>query len=157
VAACAPAEAGAADHSGGTTRRQTGAHHSFTFVAQGVGMRRALCLVGLLLLLGGCADPTLMATVAVGVTAGSVAVIQRTPFDAVYSLATGRDCSAVRLDQGMTYCRPMELPPEQVPYCTRSLGVVDCWTSPAGQPRQVGDGPSTLTPAQEADRTRRWP
>jgi hypothetical protein len=118
-------------------------------------MRSAMCV---LLLLGGCqADPVTLTAVVVGATAGSVAVIQRTPIDALWSLVTGRDCSAVRLDQGKSYCRPVEPPPAPRPYCTRSLGVADCWASPAGQPRELGDGPSTLTPAQEANRTRSWP
>jgi hypothetical protein len=118
-------------------------------------MRCALCL---LILLCGCgADPTVLAGTTVGVMAGSVAVIGRTPFDALWSLATGRDCSVVHLDQGKTYCRLPEPPPEAQPYCTRSLGVVDCWADPAGHPAAVAAGPDTLTPAQEADRTRRWP
>ena len=94
------------------------------------------------------------------VTVGSIATIHRTPIDAVVSLVTGKDCSAVRLEQGKTYCRPMEPKPETPPYCTRSLGVVDCWTDPATMvdlPPQVADGPSALTPEQEANRTRRWP
>ena len=42
----------------------------------------------------------------------SVAMIQRTPADALYSSWwTGRDCSVVRLDQGKTYCRPSEPEP----------------------------------------------
>jgi hypothetical protein len=118
-------------------------------------MRYLLCA---LVLLGGCgADPVTLTSVMVGATAGSVAVIQRTPVDAVYSLVTGKDCSAVRLDQGKSYCRPMEPPPPAQPYCTRSLGVADCWADPAGEPPQQADGPSALTPAQEANRTRRWP
>jgi hypothetical protein len=118
-------------------------------------MRYALCL---LLLLAGCGvDPLTLTAVTVGTTAGSVAVIHRTPLDALWSLASGRDCSAVRLDQGKSYCRPPELPPAPVPYCTRSLGVADCWADPDGHPPALGDGPDTLTPAQEADRTRRWP
>ena len=114
-------------------------------------------LLMLPLLLGGCD----VATESVAaVTVGSVAAIGRTPVDAVYSLVTGKDCSAVRLDQGKTYCRPIEPPPEAPPYCTRSLGVVDCWKDPAAVPNlgpDVADGPHTLTPAQEADRTRTWP
>lgn len=118
-------------------------------------MRRALCL---LMLLGGCqADPVTLTAAVVGTTAGSVAVIQRTPFDAIYSLFTGKDCSLVRLDEGKTYCRAIEPEPEPRPYCTRSLGVADCWADPRGQPPALGDGPSTLTPAQEANRTRTWP
>jgi len=111
-----------------------------------------------MLALGGCgADPVMLTSVAVGTTAGSVAVIQRTPIDAAYSLVTGKDCSVVRLDQGLSYCRPIESPPALPPYCTRSLGVTDCWIDPAGQPPQQADGPVGLTPAQEANRTRRWP
>jgi hypothetical protein len=117
-------------------------------------MRWLLCL---LVLLAGCGDPLTMATVTVGTVAGSVAVIGRTPIDAVWSLASGRDCSAVRLEQGKGYCRPVEDVPAAQPYCTRSLGVADCWTDPTGRPAALEDGPATLTPAQEADRTRRWP
>jgi hypothetical protein len=121
-------------------------------------MRQLVCLLVLGVLLGGCgADPVTMTAVTVGTVAGTVAVIGRTPADAVVSLAKGKDCSAVRLEQGKTYCKEVEPPPPAQPYCTRSLGVVDCWASPVGQPPQVGDGPNTLTPAQEANRTRGWP
>lgn len=102
----------------------------------------------------------LAATVGAAATIGSVAAIQRTPVDAIYSWWTGRDCSVVRLDQGTTYCRPVEPKPEPPPYCTRSLGTVDCWQNPdtvPGHPRGVADGPSVLTPAQESDRMRTWP
>jgi hypothetical protein len=115
-----------------------------------------LLLLLLLLLLPGC-DPTGLG-VAAGVTAGSVAVIGRTPVDAVVSLAAGRDCSVVRLDRGLSYCAAPEAAPAPQPYCTRSLGRVDCWTRPplAVPPqRGVADGPSALTPEQEANR-RRW-
>jgi hypothetical protein len=114
-----------------------------------------------LLPLAGCGwSDQSIATAAVGDSAASVATIQRTPLDAVYSLVTGKDCSLVRLGQGKTYCRPVEPPPEAPPFCTRSLGVVDCWQDAAslpGRPRGVADGPATLTPEQEANRVRRWP
>lgn len=112
----------------------------------------------LLLALGAC-DTTGLGVLA-GVNVASVAVIGRTPVDAVVSVATGRDCSAVRLDRGESYCRGQEAPPVPSAYCTRSIGAVDCWTSPPlalPYPRGVADGPAGLTPAQEADRTRRWP
>ncbi len=115
----------------------------------------------MLLLLAGCgATPEQALTGVAALGVGSIAVIQRSPFDAAYSVITGKDCSVVRLDQGKSYCRPVEPPPETPPYCTRSLGVADCWQDPASlpdHPPALGDGPSTLTPAQEADRTRRWP
>jgi len=94
------------------------------------------------------------------VTVGSVATIHRTPVDAVVSLVTGKDCSVVRLDENKTYCRPTAPPPDVPPYCTRSLGVVDCWKDPSAMsdlPPEVADGPRALTPEQDADRTRRWP
>jgi hypothetical protein len=118
-------------------------------------------LLWMTLLLAGCGATPEQALTGVGALGvGSIAVMQRSPVDAIYSLITGKDCSVVRLEQGKSYCRPTEPPPEAPPYCTRSLGVVDCWKDPASlpdHPRQVGDGPQTLTPAQEADRTRRWP
>lgn len=119
-------------------------------------MRRR-CLL-LLLLLAGCqASPVQLTSVVGGVTVGSIAVLHRSPADAVWSLMTGRDCSVVRLDQGKSWCRPVEPAPQPPPYCTRSLGTVDCWIDPKGKPPQVADGPSRLTPAQEANRTRTWP
>jgi hypothetical protein len=122
---------------------------------------RAELLAVVALILGGCgATPEQVATGVVGVTVGSVAVIGRTPADALYSLLTGKDCSVVRLDQGKTYCKPAEPPPVPPEFCTRSLGVVDCWQDPAALPDRaqgVAEGPSTLTPAQEVNRTHRWP
>jgi hypothetical protein len=133
------------------------ANHRFTQLAQDVGMR---CLVLLLLLAacGGTPEQILTGVGALGV--GSIVVIGRTPFDAVYSTLSGRDCSIVRMEQGKSYCRPIEPPPEPPPFCTRSLGMADCWRDPASlpdHPRELSDGPRGLTPEQEADRTRRWP
>jgi hypothetical protein len=119
-------------------------------------MRRPLLLLPLLLL-AACDPASLGITAAVGV--GSVAAIGRTPVDAVVSLAKGRDCSVARLDRGLGYCKPEEAPPAPPPYCTRSLGRVDCWREPPlafPMQRGVADGPVALTEAQEAHRTRRW-
>jgi hypothetical protein len=134
------------------------ANHWFTERAQTGAMR---CLMILLLLLAGCGGTPEQLLTGAGVLAvGSIAVIGRSPLDAAYSTLTGKDCSIVRLDQGKSYCRPIEPPPEPPPYCTRTLGMADCWRDPAtlpDHPRELGDGPRVLTPAQEADRTRRWP
>jgi hypothetical protein len=115
----------------------------------------------ILLLLAGCGGTPAEVLTGVGALGvGSIVVIGRTPFDAVYSVVSGRDCSVVRFDQGKSYCRPIEPPPEPPPFCTRTLGMADCWRDPASlpdHPSALGDGPRTLTPAQEADRTRRWP
>jgi hypothetical protein len=120
----------------------------------------ALMLLLLPLALAACQGATygvLGASVAEG---ASVAVFGRGIIDIAYSLASGRDCSLARLEQRKTYCRPEEAPPSPPPYCTRSLGVVDCWANPAAlttHPPAVADGPSTLTAEQERHRTARWP
>jgi hypothetical protein len=109
----------------------------------------------------GCGmSDNLVAIVGVGANVASIAAIQRSPADAVYSWWTGRDCSVVRLDEGKTYCRPVEPEPEPPVFCTRSLGSVDCWRDPAsmaGHPQGVADGPAGLTAEQERNRTRTWP
>ena len=87
----------------------------------------------------------------------SLTTIGRTLPDAVVSAVTGRDCSIVRLDRGETrYCEPDPVPPAAAGYCTRSLGSVDCWTTPPPgmpPPRQVADAPPL--PPQPAPE--RWP
>ncbi len=114
-----------------------------------------------LLLLAGCgATPEQALTGAAVLGIGSIAIIGRSPADALISVVSGKDCSIVRLDQGKSYCRPMEPPPEPQPFCSRSLAIADCWIDPASlpdHPTQLGDGPHVLTPEQEANRTRRWP
>jgi hypothetical protein len=124
-------------------------------------MHRALPVLLLMFPLGGCeywAEPPLIGTAA---NAASVAVFGRAVGDLVVSGASGRDCSVVRLEQGKSYCAPVQPPPVPPPLCTRSLGVVDCWSNPEAlngpAVHGVADGPSTLTPAQETDRTARWP
>ena len=110
--------------------------------------------------LGGCAP----FNAALGALAGVDAVVAVPVFgrgvgDLAYSAISGRDCSIVRLEQGRTYCAPREGEPPPEVFCTRSLGVVDCWADPAalpGHPAPVADRPN-LTPEQEADRVARWP
>jgi hypothetical protein len=92
--------------------------------------------------------------------AASMVVFQRAIADLVVSGVTGKDCSVVRLEQGKRYSRPQEAELPRPPFGTRSLGVVDCWADPGAlfdHPHEAADGPRSLTPAQEADRTKRWP
>ena len=122
---------------------------------------RSLC--ALLLLLAGCngvqaPGAPLLAIPAV-IEGASLVTLQRGVGDTVVSLVTGQDCSYVRLAKGQTYCASDPPPPVQ-PICTRSLGKVDCWTTPpvATPPyRNVRDGPYELTAEQERNRTSRWP
>jgi hypothetical protein len=118
-------------------------------------MRRTLPFL-CLFLLAGCVEPT---GAFIGASAASVAVFGRSVPDLAVSGITGKDCSVVRLDEGKSYCAPPEPPPGTPRYCTRSLGKVDCWASPAVLPASqqgVADGP-TLSANQERDRTAPWP
>ena len=113
------------------------------------------------LLLSGCGPAAPVAEIGVAVVSvASIPVFHRSPVDLAVSAASGRDCSVVHLDKGERYCHPREKAPETPEFCTRSLGVVDCWEDPArlpNHPREVADGPRVLTPEQEADRSKWWP
>jgi hypothetical protein len=115
----------------------------------------------LLSLLAGCGPEVPAAAVALGVVSGvSLPIFHRGPVDMVVSAARGRDCSVVYLDSGERYCRPKDRAPVTPEFCTRSLGIPDCWDDPSkllNHPHEIADGPRTLTEDQEADRTKRWP
>lgn len=115
-------------------------------------------LLALPILLAACDGPAAVATL--GVNAASIMVTGRAVPDLLVSAVTGRDCSVVRLDRRLSYCAGSEDAPRPAPYCTRSIGAVDCWvTPPATVPMRPGivNGPHQLTPAQEADRVGGWP
>ena len=117
------------------------------------------CALLVLLLLPGCAgwmEPTGGLAAA---DAASVIVFGRGILDIGVSAASGRDCSIVRLDRGLSYCAPRDEPERAVTFCTRSLGVVDCWADPALLPARrqgVADTPAP-TPDQLRYRAARWP
>ena len=112
-----------------------------------------LVLLLLLPLLGACeAAPFMLAA-----DAASIVVFGRGVGDIGVSAVTGRDCSLVRLDRGLTYCAERTVQAAQ-PFCTRTLAIVDCW-SPAAAPsgrRTVGEAPEA-TVAQERYRAAPWP
>lgn len=96
----------------------------------------------------------------IGTNVLALTTIHRTIPDAVVSLVTGKDCSMVRLDNGKSYCRHPHPLPQPPPYCTQTIGQTTCWSNPAQLPDhapQVASGPYQLTPAQLANRDRRWP
>ncbi len=120
-------------------------------------MRTAL--LAFLLFVTGCSDPAGVTAAVLAAEGTSVAVFGRGLGDIGVSAVTGRDCSIVRLDRGQTYCAPRYLGPEPQAFCTRSLGVVDCWTDPATlQPglTPVADLPPP-TREQVEYREARWP
>lgn len=114
--------------------------------------------IGLLvpICLAGCAAEPVGALA--GLEVASVIVFGRGVVDIGVSAVSGRDCSIVRLDRGQTYCAPRDTVPVRGPFCTRSLGVVDCWVSGAIPPgrQEVADAPAP-TAAQERYRRAPWP
>ncbi|HZF76743.1 MAG TPA: hypothetical protein VE033_13030 [Acetobacteraceae bacterium] len=84
--------------------------------------------------LAGCGAESVAGPV-LAVGAASVAVAGKTPVDMAATWFTGRECSIVRLDRRESYCAPPPPPPGAVPFCTRSLGSVDCWlvAPPSGE------------------------
>ncbi|WP_431282942.1 hypothetical protein ACQW02_26635 [Humitalea sp. 24SJ18S-53] len=83
------------------------------------------------------------------VNGGALMLIGRTVPDVVVSAVTRSDCSSAYVDAGQPYCRT-DVPPAPTPFCTRSLGAVDCWTNgpPYAMPaqRQVADSPPPAPP-----------
>ena len=117
---------------------------------------RRITAATLLLLLTGCGSFPVPVVAAGAADLTAVTVFHRDIVDLVVSSVSGRDCSIVRLDRGQSYCRPLDPPAEPPPYCTRTLGLAECWATPLmlpNPPRGLADGPWALTPEQEADRT----
>jgi hypothetical protein len=134
----------------------------FTVWRQNGGMRYGFVIFLVLApVLSGCGPAAPVAEAGVAVAFGaSIPIFHRSPIDMAVTAATGRNCSVVWLDRGEAYCRPREPEPEPPEFCSRSLGVVDCWIDPeklTDHPREVADGPRVLTREQERDRTRWLP
>ena len=93
-----------------------------------------------LVLVGACGlEP--LAVPAAGVSGASLVFTGKTPLDHVAGLAMRQDCSSVRWERHGPWCVPPPPPPLPTPFCTRSLGAVDCWTTPpeTGALREVAD------------------
>ena len=69
--------------------------------------------------------------------AGTVAATDKTPVDHVYSLVTGKDCSLIRKQRGLTYCVEDEIILETAVHCYPTLGETTCYQTadpyPGGQ------------------------
>jgi hypothetical protein len=122
-------------------------------------MRILLLLLLLLGPLAGCAGWAEPTGALAGADMVSVMVFGHGFLDLGVSAVSGKDCSIVRLDRRQTYCAPAEGAEKPGPYCTRSLGTVDCWADPGLLParqREVADGPGP-TAEQLRYREARWP
>lgn len=63
---------------------------------------------------------------------GAVVVgTEKTMADHAISLASGKDCSLVRIERGLTYCKEDEIAgPRPNLYCYRELAGVTCYSTP---------------------------
>ncbi|MBC8158502.1 MAG: hypothetical protein H8E94_04135 [Alphaproteobacteria bacterium] len=99
---------------------------------------RLMACVGVSLLVAGCGSVPPFAMLDGAVVIGS----DKTMADHVVSLASGKDCSLVRKERGMTYCKEDEVTPRPEVYCYRELAKVTCYDKPdtrrTNRP-QVGD------------------
>ena len=95
---------------------------------------RRLALLVCLGLLGGC--ETL-----VPLEAGTAVATDKTLSDHIISYASGKDCSSVRRELVLTYCKEDEVFIEPNIFCYKTLGRVTCYDRPdpyQGRQRQIG-------------------
>lgn len=113
-------------------------------------------LLLLMAALGGCA-PAVVGLAAADIA--TVTVFGRGIGDVGVSAVTGRDCSLVRLEAGATYCAPRNDTPPVQPFCTRTLGVANCWADPFLVPQRQHELGDTPPPTEDQLRYRaaRWP
>lgn len=94
--------------------------------AAGTMVRKSLLVAATLataVMLSGCTAGLLEAFSLMGT--------DKTVGDHVISLASGKDCSTVREQQGQAYCKEDQLPPPKPNiYCYRNLGDVTCYDKP---------------------------
>lgn len=99
-------------------------------------MKRFLAIFAVSLLATGCVGGV------AGVEGVSVMATDKTVVDHVISLSSGKDCSSVRRELGMTYCKEDEVTPPMNVYCYHTLGEVTCYDQPIyqGKQQQVRQG-----------------
>ena len=67
--------------------------------------------------------------------------------DHVVSLASGKNCSTVRTERGLSYCAEDEVVPLAPVFCYRTLGEITCYDRPdphKGRYGRVGDNDHNL-------------
>lgn len=90
---------------------------------RGQGLAAAVLCIGL----AACGAVTPYAMIDGAVVVGT----EKTMADHAISLASGKDCSLVRIERGMTYCKEDEVAgPRPNLYCYRELAGVSCYDSP---------------------------
>ena len=91
-------------------------------------------IIALILLLGACTSWAVFDGI-------SVMSTKKTMEDHIISISSGKNCSILRRERGLTYCREDEAIPVKTVYCYRTLGRVTCYDKPdphKGRHQEVG-------------------
>ena len=73
----------------------------------------------------------------------SLVTTEKAVEDHLFSAYSGKDCSAVRVNKGDTYCKEDEPNPTPAVHCYRTLGDITCYNQP--DPQQ-GEGGGVASP-----------
>ena len=87
---------------------------------------RFIALSAFLVVLGGCG----LFPGYTQVEGAFVVGTKKTMSDHIISMTSGKNCSSVRREKGMTYCEEDEVAPKYESYCYRTLGNVTCYDRP---------------------------
>ncbi len=91
---------------------------------------RLIALSAFLVVLGGCSAVPGLAQVEGAFVVGTDKTIE----DHVISLTSGKNCSSIRKEKGLTYCEEDELQVKQNIYCYKTLATVTCYDRPDPNP-----------------------
>lgn len=99
-------------------------------------MKRVLAIFAVCILAAGCVGGV------AGVEGVSVMATDKTVVDHVISLSSGKNCSSLRKELGMTYCEEDEKIPQMNVFCYRTLGEITCYDKPVfdGKQERVRQG-----------------
>ncbi|MDD9876493.1 MAG: hypothetical protein OXR84_03525 [Magnetovibrio sp.] len=102
----------------------------------------------MLMALAGCGPVVATGIPAVG-QADILTVVgtDKTMVDHVISMSSGKDCSYVRVERGMHYCKEDEPKVNPEVYCYNTLGSVTCYNRPdpyEGRYQKLGDNDHNL-------------
>lgn len=100
-------------------------------------MKPVFSVVALMIFLAACSP-------LIGVEAVSVVNTDKTLGDHIISFSSGKDCSTIRKQRGMTYCKEDEIQAKTSVFCYRTLAEVTCYERPVfeGKQERVGENPS---------------
>jgi hypothetical protein len=104
---------------------------------------RIVVIVAALLIVSACNSVPSIAII----DGASVVSTEKTLEDHAVSIYLGKNCSTVRVEQGLSYCVEDEVFPVPAVYCYRTLGEVTCYDKPdphKGRHQRVGDNEHNL-------------